>query len=188
MLTSFVMSSEFLHPPYTDRERSTPELEANVGQLIAAFRQASLPIVHVHHHDKAPGSSFSPETSPTGVLPQTYVTPLPHEPVVIKHVTSGFIGTNLEKLLRSNQWDVLVVVGMSTVHCVSTSIRAASNLGFQVYVPHNACATFNSAAAPGSKVATSFDADTMQAVALAELHDEFATVVSTESVLKALRS
>ncbi|ETV73149.1 hypothetical protein H257_11967 [Aphanomyces astaci] len=180
------LQQAFLQPPYTTRERSTPQLEANVTRLLSAFRLASLPVVHIHHHEPTPGTLFSPDSNPSTVLPQTYVTPLPHESVVIKHGGSGFVGTSLEALLRSKKWEVLVVVGMSTVHCVSSTVRHASNLGFQVYLPNDACATFNRAAAPGSKVASQFDAETMHAVALSAMHDECAMVVSTDEVLESL--
>ncbi|RHX98678.1 hypothetical protein DYB37_005902 [Aphanomyces astaci] len=177
----------FRQPPYSDLERSTPEFESNVESLIAAFRDNGLPIVHIHHHSTSPDSPFHPTNNPTGVQPQSFAEPVDGEHVLIKHVNSSFIGTTLEQLLHTNKWNVLVVAGLTTSHCVSTTVRMAGNLGFTVFLPCDATAMFEHTTAPGSKLQTlNFDAETVQEISLGVLHNEFATVLETVDVLAAL--
>ena len=56
--------------------------------------------------------------------------PLPGETECSKTVNSAFIGTGLEAYRHERAIDSLVVVGLTTDHCVSTSVRTAGNLGF----------------------------------------------------------
>jgi len=91
--------------------------------------------------------------------------PQPGEPVYAKSVNSAFIGTTLEDDLRSRGLDSLVLVGLTTDHCVSTSVRMAANLGFAVTVVADATATFDRVSYDGA----SFDAEQMHQAALASL-------------------
>ena len=105
--------------------------------------------------------------------------PRPDEPVMQKSVNSAFIGTTLEDDLRRRGLTTLVVTGMQTNYCVSTTVRMAGNLGFDTYVVSDATATFDNTGPDGRKWAGQLLHD----VALADLHGEFATVVDTKAVL-----
>ena len=100
-------------------------------------------------------------------------------PEVVKHVNSGFIGTNLEALLRNLGGTDLTVAGLTTNHCVSTTVRMAGNLGFHVNLVGDACATFGRHHANGAF----YNAQTMHDTALASLHGEFCTVATTDAFL-----
>ena len=67
----------------------------------------------------------------------------PHsgESVYEKSASNAFMGTSLEEDLRSRGIDTLVVAGLVTDHCVSSTARMASDLGFMVTVVSDACAT-----------------------------------------------
>ena len=64
--------------------------------------------------------------------------PLPGEVVIQKFVNSAFIGTNLEEQLREDKCNAVVVVGLTTNHCVETTTRMAGNLGFTTYLVSDA--------------------------------------------------
>src|SRR3546814_11450706 len=60
-----------------------------------------------------------------------------------KSVNSAFIGTQLEQELHARQVDELIIVGLTTNHCVSTTARMAGNMGFNTFVVEDATATFD---------------------------------------------
>jgi nicotinamidase-related amidase len=166
----------FLDPGWG--ERNNPQAESNIARLLAAWRTSGRPIRHVVHDSTEPNSLLSPDRSGNAI--QTMALPKATEPVYRKHVNSAFIGTDLEKDLREDGIDTLVIVGLTTNHCVSTSARMAGNLGFKTYVVSDATAAFARPALDG----TLRHADAVHSAALSDLHQEFATVVDTAEILK----
>jgi ureidoacrylate peracid hydrolase len=51
--------------------------------------------------------------------------PGPRKPVVVKHRYSGFLGTNLEVILRARERRSVLVTGVSTNVCVESTAREA---------------------------------------------------------------
>jgi nicotinamidase-related amidase len=160
--------------------RSTPQAEANVARLLAAWRDRRAPVVHVRHDSVEPNSPLRPGLPGHAVAPEA--TPRPHEPTFAKTVNSAFVGTGLEAYLHERGVTQLVVAGLTTDHCVSTTVRMAANLGFEVTLVGDATGTFARVGPRGDL----HDAETMHAVELAALHGEFATVVDTDEVLSTL--
>ncbi len=154
--------------------RNNPHLESNILKLLKLWRKASLPVIHVKHMSCEPNSPLRP--GQIGNEFKDEVTPESGEIVFEKNVNSAFIGTDLEKHLRSNKLTAVLIAGISTDHCVSTTTRMSGNLGFETFVAADACATFNRTAHDGTELA----ADAVHIAALASLHNEFATVASTE--------
>ncbi|HZF73174.1 MAG TPA: isochorismatase family protein, partial [Gemmatimonadaceae bacterium] len=95
------------------------------------------------------------------------------------NVNSAFIGTDLESYLRAKGIQSLVVVGLTTAHCLSTSVRMAANLGFDVTVVADATATHARRAVDG----TTYSPELIHNVELAALKDEFATIRNTRELL-----
>jgi nicotinamidase-related amidase len=160
--------------------RNNPLAEQRIADLLATWRATGRPVIHVQHLSLEPQSTLR-EDAP-GHAFKTEALPLTGEPVFRKHVNSAFIGTELESYLRSHRIGALVVAGLTTDHCVSSTVRMAGNLGFSVTVVEDATATFERRGPDGAR----YDADLMHRVALASLHDEFATVRSTRDILAGL--
>ncbi|WP_332898771.1 cysteine hydrolase family protein [Haladaptatus sp. CMSO5] len=160
--------------------RNNPEMEANLDALLAAWREAGRPVFHVKHHSTEPDSPLRPD-QPGSALRDGLVAD--GEPVITKNVNSAFIGTDLAARLRDAGITTLVLAGLTTDHCVSTTARMAENLGFTVFVVADATATHARTGYDG----TTYDADESHALALAHLNGEFATVLDTEALL-AVRS
>ncbi len=161
-------------------ERNNPDAEKRIADLLAAWRASDRPVIHVQHLSLEPESPLR-EDRPGQAL-KVEVTPKPDEPLFQKHVNSAFIGTELESYLRSRGISELVVVGLTTDHCVSTTARMAANLGFTVTVVDDATATFERRGPDG----THFTADLIHRAELASLSGEFATVRSAQDIIAAV--
>lgn len=107
------------------------------------------------------------------------VKPIEGEVVIQKKVNSAFIGTNLEEYLRANGIEKVVIVGLTTPHCVSTTTRMSGNLGFDTYLISDATAAF------GMKGPNDiyYSAEEIHAISLATLHEEFATILTTKEMM-----
>lgn len=160
--------------------RNNPDAETNIAHLIAAWREARRPVLHVFHDSSSPDSPLSPGTP--GNAPKPEAEPAEGEAVFRKTVNSAFIGTNLEANLRSAGIGTLVVVGLTTNHCISTSVRMAGNLHFETYLVSDATATFDRIGLDGR----TRPAEEVHAAALSDLQGEFATVIDTAALLDAL--
>lgn len=189
----------FNHPTHWGTSRSNPNYERNTKALLSAFRaiqedgRGPAPlIIHIFHNSLNPNSPLHSEAG-DGIDFLPFAQPKKDEYVISKHVNSSFIGTNLEKLLRSKGIRRLVICGLTIDHCVSTTTRMAANLGVtdypdeeggelskgRVILVHDATATFNRGP---------WDAETMHNVSVESLRDEFAEMMTTEEVLDMLRS
>ena len=157
--------------------RNNPQMEANALRLLQAWRQRGLPLLHVRHDAIQPGSSLRPGHPGNAFRPG--FEPLAGEPVVPKSVNCAFIGTDLELRLRRARIDTVVLFGISTDMCVSTTARVASNLGFRTVVIGDACFCFEQPDGAGGSIS----ADVLQAAHLATLRAEFADVRSTADML-----
>jgi len=160
--------------------RNNPDAEANIARLLSAWRHAHLPIVHVRHLSRTVGSLFWP--GQVGAEFQPQFEPLPHEHVVEKNVPDAFLNTGLERWLRVRGVERAVVAGVSTNISVESTVRTASNLGFQVTVVSDATFAFDKPDYAGI-LRTAAE---VHAMSLANLSGEFAVVSQTAEVLGAL--
>lgn len=162
--------------------RNNPKAEANVAALLAGWRAAGAPVIHVHHDSPAPSGRLRAGTP--GHAPKPEAMPFADEPVFHKRVNSAFIGTGLESELAARGVKALVIVGLTTNHCISTTARMASNLGFGTVVVADATAAFARPHVDGRRRS----ADEVHDAALSDLQDEFARIVETRDLLAGLKA
>lgn len=158
-------------------QRNNLDAEKNIARLLKIWRKNKYPLFHIKNDSTELHSPLRPELPGNEI--KDIVKPLKNEPVIIKTVNSGFIGTDLEKRLKERGVTTIVLCGLTTDHCVSTTARMGANLGFRVFVVADATATFGRVGYNGKK----YSAEQMHELALVSLHKEFATIVDTKSLL-----
>lgn len=121
------MQKGFESGSHWGQERNNPGMEGNALRLLQFFRKAGGRVCHVRHASLESGSPLA-EGSP-GFEPMSGFEDVPGELTYVKNVNSGFIGTSLERDLREQGIEELVFCGLTTHHCVSTTVRMGSNLG-----------------------------------------------------------
>ena len=170
----------FLEKDYPGLIRNNENAEFICGKILKKWRTLDLPIIHVRHSSTNPESKL--HKSRPGFEFNDYVTPLENEMVLTKEVNSAFIGTNLENILIKSHIDTLVIVGMTTNHCISTTVRMSGNLGFDTYLISDSTACYNTKGLNGEIIAC----NTIYNSALASLQEEFATVIDSKELLDVL--
>jgi nicotinamidase-related amidase len=158
---------------YWGGQRNNPDAEVKAGELLSCWRAHQLPVFHIQHCSVNPLSPL--HESNAGNAFNDLVTPIQNETIIKKNVNSAFIGTDLQARLEQAKITTLVIVGLTTDHCISTTVRMAGNLGFATFLVADATATFNKKGIDGQNYA----AELIHETALASLNEEFATVVTT---------
>lgn len=142
---------------------------ANAAKLLAQARAHGKAVVHVGHNAMA-GRGFHADVAPRD-----------GEPVVMKDEVNAFLKTDLQAVLKDRGVARLVVCGMQTHMCVEAAARAAADLGYEVLVAGDACATrdlkHGEITVPAAQV---------HAATLATLDRTYAKVVPLEAALAAL--
>ena len=157
---------------YLDGNLALPGIEEALracATLLVAAREQGRPIFHVQHKGK-PGGLFDPETTNFQICDQ--VAPQDGETVIEKALPNAFAGTGLDAALKEAGVKQLVVCGFMTHLCVSSTLRAALDLGYASSVVASACATRDLPDAEGGSVS----AEVVQRAELAALGDRFAVV------------
>ena len=170
----------FLEKDYPGIIRNNEHAEFICGKILKKWRTLDLPIIHVRHSSTNPESKL--HKSRPGFEFNDYVIPLETEIVLTKEVNSAFIGTNLENILIKSHIDTLVIVGMTTNHCISTTVRMSGNLGFDTYLISDSTACYNTKGINGEII----DCNTIYNSALASLQEEFATVIDSKELFDVL--
>ena len=158
--------------------RNNPSAEENIISILNNWRKEKKPVVFTQHDSREEKSPLKLSLKTGQQLPN--ISPLPNDIVIKKDVNSGFIGTSLELNLRRIKIQRLLVLGFFTNCCIETTVRMAGNLGFDTYLVHDACAAMNRIGHDG----TYYDPELVHNMAIANLHGEFCTAISTSDALR----
>lgn len=162
--------------------RNNPQAEARIAELLAAWREARAPIMHIRHDSTEPQSPYLPGQAGNAFKPCAM--PIGGEAVVPKQTNSAFIGTGLEGLLEAAGATTLVIAGVLTHNSLEATVRHAGNLGFRVAVPEDACWAVDVVDRTGRR----WEAEDVHQLSLAVLDGEYAEITSTEAVTAAIRA
>lgn len=167
----------FIDDDANGASRSCPDAERNVATLLSEFRERGDRVVHIHHHALDSDDPFHVDAPGSAVQP--FAAPIEGEKVVIKHVSSGFVGTSLEEDLRSAGIDRLVVCGATANHCAESTTRSAGNLGFETFYVSDAVWAYGATGPDGVE----HSPEQIHSMTLSNLDGEFATVIPTAQIL-----
>ena len=138
-------------------------IEPNIKKLIDLFREKKMKIIYAMFSSfnkdgsdltrkikgfneiakQQYGDVLFPHKNHAGSQIVNSLKPKNEEMVVVKNTSGIFTATNLELFLQNMGVEQLFVVGVVTNICVEGSARAASELGFDVFIIEDACAAWS---------------------------------------------
>ncbi|QHT70100.1 cysteine hydrolase [Rhodocytophaga rosea] len=167
---------------YWGGNRNNPEAEKNIEILLQHWRKWQLPLFHIQHLSVNHTSPLLPGQPGNEI--KEFARPLPGEIIIQKTgVTSAFVHTPLQSILAEQGIQTLVIAGFVTNNSVEATARMAGNLGFHTFVISDACAAFNLRGLNGEI----FDSQLVHNISLANLQGEYATVVTTQEIVKQIQ-
>ncbi|MEL6648038.1 MAG: isochorismatase family protein [Pseudomonadota bacterium] len=161
---------------------NNPDCHDNLVALLSGFRTAGRQVAFSQHDSIEPDSPLKLSLETGQQLLGLEIES--GDVAVQKNVNSAFLGTSLEIDLRRLSIQRLVVAGYFTNFCVETSVRMAGNMGFDVYLAQDACATCNRVDLQG----TDHDPELVHDLSVANMHGEFCTALTTKEALALLSS
>jgi nicotinamidase-related amidase len=150
------------------------QASSNSALLLSMFRKRQLPVIHVRHISKRPGSTFFlPNTKGADI--HESVAPQPGEIIVEKQFPNSFRDTALLSNLKAVTAEEVVICGAMTHMCIDATTRAAFDLGFRCIVIEDACATRDL-----EYKGTIVEARSVHAAFLAALASSYAAILSAK--------
>ena len=147
---------------------AAPAIE-RAARLLRLAREAGAPVIHVAHKGR-PGGLFDREVERGQII--AALAPRTDETVIEKGLPNAFAGTDLHGVLGRAARKDIIIAGFMTHMCVSSTARAALDLGYRVTIDAGACATRDLPDGAGGRV----EAGVVHKVALVELSDRFAII------------
>ena len=170
----------FLEKDYPGIKRNNTNAELVCGNILNKWRKNDLNVIHVRHSSTNPESKLH-KTKP-GFEFNDHVKPKNNEIVLTKNVNSAFIGTGLDEILKNLNINTLVIVGMTTNHCISTTVRMAGNLGYETFLISDSTACYNTKGLDGKEI----DCEIIYEASIASLSGEFAEIISSRELFELL--
>ncbi|MHB8055322.1 MAG: cysteine hydrolase family protein [Candidatus Aminicenantales bacterium] len=153
------------------------EASLRAKALLEAFRAKNLPVIHVRHMPKQ-----DPATQDPAYKIHPNVAPKEGEAVVSKFYANSFRETDLQTRLQALGAKTVVICGMQTHMCVEAATRNAFDLGYQVVLVGDACATrdlkYGETVVPAAAV---------HAVVLAAMNGNYARIATVDEISAELK-
>jgi len=177
-----IIDMQYAIDQFSDYPRSNPKLESNLAHILAKWREAKHPIIHIRHSSKFPDSPYHKDSDYFDFKAEA--APLEDEMIITKQENCAFIDTELDNLLKEQKITELVIAGVLTNHSVDATVRVGSALGYHIYLPDDLTASsgiklLNNAILPAEEV---------QHIYLSNLNNEYATVCYSDDLLRVLLS
>lgn len=147
-------------------------------RLLDLARTRHVPVFHIVHHGRAGAAAFDPRGPYVGIIPS--LAPRDGEAIIVKSLPNAFAGTDLHRLIGDTGRKELIIAGFATHMCISSTARAALDLGYRSTVVANAAATRDLPHPTGRGL---ISAQVVHEAALAALADRFAIIVPDAAAL-----
>lgn len=148
------------------------------GELLAIARARKVPVFHIVHHGRPGSVLFDPDGPYSAIV--SSLEPAEGEVTVVKGLPNSFAATNLQELVRAGGRTNIILAGFATHMCVSSTARAAIDLGFRCTIVASATATRDLPDPTGTGVVP---AAVVKRASLAALADRFAAIVQSAADL-----
>ena len=158
--------------------RNNHSAERNIQVLLKLWRARKMPVVIIQHCSSSPHSPFHPGQKGTALM--DFIQVLPEEKLVQKSTANAFIRTGLLEFLEDKNIRTIIITGFVTNNSVEATARYAGDYGFQTIVIADAIACFDKIVVNGKK----YSADLVHQLSLANLKDEYASIMTTTDVVK----
>jgi nicotinamidase-related amidase len=145
---------------------------SETAKLLIRARKSGTPVIHIVHKGK--GALFNPDGVYFEIVEA--LRPQSGETIIEKTRVSAFAETKLEETIQRTGRKNLIVVGFMTHNCVSSTARAARDLGYVPTIVAAATATRDLPDGRGGVVS----AAVLQVASLAALADRNAWVVQRQ--------
>lgn len=162
--------------------RNNPDAEQRIADMLDAWRTRGWPVLHVRHDSSEADSPYRPGQAGNDF--KTEVAPTGDEVVVTKTANSAFIGTDLAERLGRLGCDAVLFAGVLTNNSLEATVRMSGNLGYRTYVASDGSWAVDTTDLRG----TEWSADDVHALSLANMNDEYATVIASNEAIALTRS
>ncbi len=152
-----------------------PALE-ECAKILERARAAKTPIVHVVHEGRS-GGAFDLDGHGGKIAPKA--ARIDGEELVKKPLPNAFAKTNLNDILAAGGRQQLILAGFQTHMCISSTARAALDLGYRVTVVGAASATRDLPRPDGGVM----KAEDLHIASLTALGDRFAVIAKDSAAL-----
>ena len=148
------MQNDLAHPDGSLFIPDAAHRAPTMALVLDAFRAAHAPVVHVCRSHREDGWDVERPRMPAfeagrgfaiegtwGRMVVDQLAPEPHEPIVVKRRFSGFMGTELDLLLRRAQITKVAVMGVSLPNSPRATMSDAMALDYDVIAVEDGLAT-----------------------------------------------
>ena len=140
-------------------------------KLLEIARSKAIPTFHILHKASSASSVFNCESDMSNVIET--LQPSDNEYVIHKTMPNSFFNTELEELLQLTGRKQIIIAGFMSHMCVSATTIRAVELGYDVIICEDACASRN---LPDQNQDELY-AKIVHSVSMASLSDRYATIL-----------
>ncbi len=132
----------------------------NIRELLTQARKNRYEVIMIQHQESEKDGNLIPATEPWMICDEFLS--VDSETVVHKEHADAFMDTDLDLVLKADNIDHLIICGMESDQCVSSTAQSALKRGFKVTLAQDGHAQGHSVGEKGKKVINEVNQDLMK--------------------------